>query len=146
MLLNEELLNKYNEFKQKKEAAYIVFKKEPSAVNASRHAVAVQRFNNFCQEAMEIVAGKPAPDYSEDILADIERYRTCKKCGAEIIYQIDEGRFIESSDFVPDFPGWCYTCLTEHCCEQDCSTCTLVTDPSACSYKEIKKIYTATEE
>jgi hypothetical protein len=146
MRLTPELLTEYTTLKQQKDAAYTVFKKEPSTINASRHAIATQRFTTFCIETMETLAGETTPDHSDDILANIENYRTCKKCEAEILYQVDEGRFIESSDFVPDFPGWCYPCLIEHCCKADCSACTLVTDPEKCSYKEIKKIYTDTEE
>ena len=146
-MLTQDILDKYNSLKQKKDAAYLVFKKEPSVINATRHSVATQAFTSFCLETMESLAGTSDDDNNKDaILADIEKYRTCKQCNREILYSVLDDRYVESSDFVPDFPGWCHNCLVDYCCEHTCEACQLTDDYQNCSYKEIKNIYTSTEE
>jgi hypothetical protein len=140
--MNYEIKHKYFQLKKKRDAAYTVFKKTPTVENASKHTIAAQAFTNFCIETMAaLVEDTGDPDKREEILANIEDYKTCKQCGSEVLYQVDNRGYIASSDFLEDFPGWCYTCLVEHCCAQDCSTCTLVADPSKCSFKEVKNSY-----
>jgi hypothetical protein len=106
MSLNTEIIETYYQLKKAMDAAYKVFKKEPSVVNATRHTTAAQAFTNFCLEAMAEAVGDTEDTINkEEILANIEEYKTCKECGSEILYQVDDHHFIESSDFVPDFPG-----------------------------------------
>ena len=145
-MLTQDLLDKYNSLKQKKDAAYLVFKKEPSLINATRHSVATQAYTSFCIETMEFLAEETPADNKDEILASIERYKTCQQCGREVLYAVSDKHFIESSEFVPAFPGWCHTCLVDYCCDHECQFCTLTEDYESCSYKEIKNIYKATEE
>jgi hypothetical protein len=57
---------------------------------------------------------------------------------------VNDRHYIASSEFIEQFPGWCYSCLTEHCAEQDCETCIVSKDPDSCSFKEVKNIYSQT--
>lgn len=147
-MLTQELLDKYNQLKQKKDAAYIVFKKEPSMVNATRHSVATQAFTTFCIDAMTALAEADSTPGTteEEILADFEIYKDCDKCGLTLLHLVDDQHFIAHSSFVKDFPGWCHTCLVEHCCTTPCESCLLVRDTESCPYKEIKKIYMEAKE
>lgn len=146
-MLSSELLDKYNQLKQKKDAAYTVFKKNPTVINSSRYTTAAQLFTAFCVETMGVLAGEsPSDDKQEEILANIADYRLCKHCNAELLYQVDDKHFIESSKFVKDFPGWCYSCLVDYCCEHQCEYCGLTEDPENCSYKEIKNIYLTSDK
>lgn len=146
-MLTTEVLNTYKDLKKKRDAAYLVFKKEPSMINATKHAGAVQAFTSFCIETMEVLAGEEdTGNKEEEILANIDAYKTCKTCGANILYQVDAGHFIGSSEFVEDFPGWCHSCLIDHCCKVECQYCALTKDYENCSYKEIKNIYMSTAE
>jgi hypothetical protein len=146
-MLTQDLLDKYNSLKKKKDAAYLVFKKEPSMINATRHSVATQAFTSFCIETMESLAEAPEVDLKEEILANIDEYKTCKQCDKVILYAVQENNsFVESSEFVPGFPGWCHTCLIDYCCNHECEYCARTDDYENCSYREIKNIYKATEE
>lgn len=127
------------------DAAYTVFKKEPSSVNAARHYTATQAFTSFCVESMKALADDLPVDNTEHILANMDTYKACKQCSTELLYPISENQYVEKSDFVPDFPGWCHTCLVEHCKYTECGKCTLTEDPGSCAYKEIKNIYIAAE-
>ena len=146
-MLTQEILDRYKELKRKKDAAYLVFKKEPTMINATKHAGATQAFTSFCIETMEALAGEEDNNNEqEDILANIEKYKTCKQCEREVLYQVDAGHFIRSSEFVEDFPGWCHSCLIDHCREVECQYCSLIEDYENCPYKEIKNIYMSTED
>lgn len=145
-MLSGDILNNYKLLKQKKDAAYLVFKKEPTPANASRHSVATQAFTSFCLDTMEKLAGISVPDNDAEILADIERYRTCKQCEAELVYPVSEDHFVASSEFVAAFPGWCHTCLVDYCRTHLCEQCPLTNDYNNCPYKEIKNIYTEAED
>lgn len=135
---------KYRQLKKKMEAAYRVFKQEPSITNASRHSSTVQAFNTFCIETMAALAeDQGTEDNQEYILEHFDDYKTCKQCGAELLYLVDTDYFINSSLFVPDFPGWCYSCLKQHCIDTNCSRCQLVSESnrSNCPNKELQNIY-----
>lgn len=139
--MNTEMLVTYKDLKSKMDAAYTVFKKDPSYQNVSRHNAAVQAFTTFCVNAMAELVGEEPADNRNQILENIEDYRTCKKCESEILFQTDEKHYIASSDFVPEFPGWCYTCLVEHCLKTNCEECKVASDPAACSFKDVKTFY-----
>lgn len=142
-MLSSNILYKYKQLKEKMDAAYTVFRKDPTVTNASRHTTAAQAFTNFCVDTMAELAGSGNEDQNRDdlILSNIDNYKTCKKCGSELLYLVSEDRFIGSSEFVPEFPGWCHTCLIEHCLRTECTECTVAATPASCSYKEIKNIY-----
>jgi hypothetical protein len=57
-----------------------------------------------------------------------------------LLVKIYDGRYIGSSDLVEEFPGWCYTCLAEHCCATDCAICN-IKDKEDCSFKSMKEFY-----
>jgi hypothetical protein len=141
-MLDANNLATYKQLKSQKEAAYKVFKKNPTIANATRHTTAAQAFTNFCVETMATLANDiPKPDTNADILENINDYRTCKVCGAELIYLLDSNNYIASSDFVLEFPGWCHSCLVTHCVNTPCEECDLVKDYRTCTFKEVKKIY-----
>ena len=144
-MLDSNTLSIYKQLKNKMDAAYKVFKKDPSVANASRHTAAAQAFTTFCIDTMATLVGDVEVDHREDILANIEQYLTCTRCGEELLFQLDEDDYIESGLFVPEFPGWCYSCLVKHCVARDCESCTLTSTPDTCSYREIKNIYKAEE-
>jgi hypothetical protein len=76
---------------------------------------------------------------------DLEEYYRCKQCGSRLLVKIYDDRYIGSSDFLAEFPGWCYTCLVEHCCKTDCNTCK-VKDKEDCSFSHIKDFYLSDED
>lgn len=146
-MLSSELLDKYNQLKKKRDAAYTVFKKTPTIANTSRYTTASQIFTAFCVETMRTLAGETSSDNDqEEILANIANYRSCKQCNTELLYQVDDEHFIESSEFVKNFPGWCHSCLISYCCSHQCEYCGLSADPANCSYKEIRSIYLTPDE
>lgn len=143
-MLDATIRDTYLQLKASMDAAYTLLKKEPSVINATRHTAAVQAFNTFCIKTMKTLVGssEEGSDKRQEILANIEEYKTCNTCGSQILYPVDASHYIESSDFVPDFPGWCHTCLVEHCCDTDCRICRVTAgDPAECPFKEIKKLY-----
>lgn len=133
-------LSSYIELKKQVDAAYAVLKKTPSSENVTRYSNLQLKLQELCVQIVEEEVSKVVTekDTHKEILENIEEYKTCKECGSEILYQIDEGNFIASSDFVEDFPGWCYDCLLTHCTETDCTTCNLK-DPVTCTFKRIKE-------
>lgn len=140
-MLDAKMLDTYKALKSKMTAAYAVFKRSPTHQNIARHSTASQAFTNFCIEAMAELADDKAVDNTDKILQNIEDYKTCKTCGSELLYLTDLKNYIASSEFVPEFPGWCHTCLIEHCLKTPCESCKLVSDPTTCAYKDVKKFY-----
>jgi hypothetical protein len=142
-MLDAALLDEYYRLKKDKEALYQIFKKEPSILNSTRYTTAVQAFTNFCVDTLAVLAEdtEAADTPSEDVMLHLADYKTCKQCGMELIFPVDEKHYIESSNFLIDFPGWCYSCLLDHCCEQNCQTCSVSKDPDNCSFKDIKNNY-----
>jgi hypothetical protein len=76
---------------------------------------------------------------------DFEEYYRCKRCCSKLLVKIYDDRYIGSSDFLPEFPGWCFTCLVEHCCRTDCNACK-VKDKEDCSFSHIKDFYLSDED
>ena len=64
----------------------------------------------------------------------------CEHCGSQILYPQEDGRIFCSSDYEPSFPGYCHSCLLEHCLNTNCLQCDLKTYPT-CTFLPIKKIY-----
>lgn len=132
----------YNAKKLKKEAdaAYLVFKKNPSVANANSWTMAVRAFNDYCVTMVKSMIEDDAADKTADILANPDKYKTCGQCGAEVLYLTSDKNYVASSDFIEDFPGWCYPCLVEHCTTHECEGCTVPEDYRTCSFKEAKNL------
>ena len=147
-MLDSATLSEYINLKNKMDAAYTVFKKEPSVINATRHTTAAQAFTSFCVDTMATLTGvtDEAPDKQAEILANFDQYKECACCGEQLLYRVDDKHFIQNVTFVPEFKGWCHTCLVAHCCNiDDCSACPLPAelgfDYAECPYKEVRKLY-----
>lgn len=139
--MEQTMLDTYKQLKSEMEAAYAVFKHNPTVNNASSYTAATQAFTNFCISSMASMANLQEPeDKHDEILNNIDDYETCKQCDAKILYKVDNDHFVESSEFLADFPGWCYNCLVEHCKSTDCVACAVSEDPSTCSFKAVKDL------
>lgn len=68
--------------------------------------------------------------------------KSCDYCGTSLVWEHPDvpGLFMESSEYEPTFPGWCHTCLAEHCIQTNCLKCELRKYPM-CEFLETKKIY-----
>ena len=128
--------------KREAEAAYLVFKKEPTIENSARWISANRAYEDYCVSTMTKLVNEriDAITTAEDIAANFDKYSKCTSCGSEILYRTDDEGFIASSDFVEGFPGWCYHCLVEHCTKQNCETCSIVKDHLTCKFTEVKKL------
>lgn len=146
-MLDSNTLNNYLRLKKEMDAAYLVFKKEPSISNATKHTAATQAFTAFCVNTMAELTGvtDEAPDKQAEILANFDQYKTCSKCNTDLLFKVNDQHFIESIEFVPEFKGWCHTCLVAHCCNIECADCKIAEaqnyDIADCPYKEVKKLY-----
>lgn len=129
--------------KKEMDAAYLVFKREPVAENAFRWNSAMRAYNDYCISIMTDLVNERIGDINraEDIAKNFDKYSTCKVCDAELLYKTVGDKYIASSDFVEDFPGWCYPCLLEHCATHQCETCTVVDNTATCKFKEVKEIH-----
>ena len=140
-MLDLQTLTDYKNLKAQKDAAYDVFKREPNLTNATRHSTAAQAFTSFCVETMAKLVGDQPEDYENEILNNLETYRTCGQCNSELLFPVSDQRYIASCDFIPEIPGWCFSCLVEHCLATECEQCKVAANPATCSFKETKKIY-----
>lgn len=141
-MINSTILATATQLKKDADAAYIIFKKNPSAYNASAWTAASREFTDYCVKTISDLIDVGSSDKTAEIMANLEAYRTCAHCGAELLYPTSDTSYIASSDFVEDFPGWCYTCLSEHCATADCGSCTATADPENCSFASIKHMLT----
>jgi hypothetical protein len=132
-------------FKKARDAAYVVFRKTPSTSNATKWTAASRNFTDFCVNTMtDLIKEKQEGTISKpDILADFESYKTCKKCGTQVLYLANKDNYVATSDFVEEFKGWCYNCLVEYCTTHECEGCgenpRLYTD--SCPFREVKNFY-----
>ena len=147
MSLNAEIINTYFTLKNKLDAAYLVFRRQPSLESAAKHTNAMQEFRSYCINTMADLVGDKSDTSAENnkILENFEDYEVCKQCRTKVVFRTAEDQFIKSKDFLADFPGWCYNCLVEHCYQTDCQACTVAADPSKCSFKEVKNTYTTNQ-
>jgi hypothetical protein len=136
--MTEATLDKAVQLKKEMDAAYIVFRKEPTIEHATAWTATTATFNNFCVDTIKGIIDDEQNRH-EEILANIEAYKTCKQCGAEVLYPIDDS-YVTNINFVDYFPGWCYDCLLEHCLTHECEGCTVTADPSDCPFSEVKKL------
>lgn len=135
-------LYNYLSLKKQVEAAYMILKHDPSVEAATKYSTLKLQLQELCVKIVDEEASKLESEKNtyEDIINNIEEYKTCKVCGSEVLYQLTDGKFIASGDFVEAFPGWCYCCLLEHCSGTECENCDIVEDHVSCSFKSVKKI------
>lgn len=143
-MLNSEVLDRARQLQAESSNAYVTFKKNPTVTNAKNWSTATRTFNDFCVTAIKELL-KETEKASSDVASNLKALKTCKQCGAELLFSTTEGHFIASSDFLEDFPGWCYSCLVEHCEVTDCMTCAISKDPSICSFKKVKETLNETD-
>ena len=139
-MISDTALAKARQYKKEMDAAYVVLKRSPSLYNASEWTSAMKRYNDFCVKIITDLF-EDEENKKAEILANIDKYKKCNHCGTQLLYPIDAHNFIDSSDFLADFPGWCYSCLLEHCAKHECETCKL-TNPAKCTFSEVKKTQT----
>jgi hypothetical protein len=140
-MIDTTIINTTRQLKKELDAAYLVFKKKPTTDNAATWNAATIAFKDFCVKTIEsLIEDTGASNKEQEILANLEEYKTCKQCGAELLYPTNNHHYVASSDFLEDFPGWCYCCLEEHCVKTDCESCKVAADPATCSFKEVKKL------
>jgi hypothetical protein len=141
-MIDSNTLVTAKDLKAASDAAYLVFKKNPSVANAGGWATANRAFTDFCVKTIEALIDE---NTSVDVTLDIEKYRTCKQCGSELLFFTDANKYIASSDFLEDFPGWCYTCLAKHCSKCACEVCNIPEDHTVCSFASVKKLLSTDE-
>jgi hypothetical protein len=141
MMIDSSQLDVAKKLKKKMDAAYKVLKKAPTADSVTTYTLAVRAYNDFCTKTITDLLDAEAVDKTAEVLANLEKYKTCKHCDEDLIFLTTDTNYIASSEFLEDFPGWCFTCLLEHCLAHDCEGCTVSTRPSNCSFLEIKKLH-----
>ena len=140
MTIDSSTLKTAKELKAALDAAYLVFKKQPVIDNASRWTAAQHAYNDFCVNLVtKLIEPDDIEDMTEEILTNIDEYKTCKQCNAELLFPTSNTGYLASSDFIAEFPGWCYPCLTEYCATHECGACD-ITNPLTCTFKEVKKL------
>jgi hypothetical protein len=139
-MIDTTLLAEAKKLKKAADAAYAVFKKNPSVGNSSAWSLAARAYNDYCVKLIDELVKDEDADKTAEILEHFDDYKSCKTCGADLLYPVNDS-FIASSDFLEAFPGWCRDCLVKHCCDTECETCTVTTDHLNCAFTEMKKIY-----
>lgn len=142
-MIDKAVIDKAAQYKREADAAYTVFKKDPSLGNATTWTNASRVFSDYCVKVItDLIRLQTNTNVKpNDILENIEEYKTCRICGAELLFPTYNDSYIASSDFVEAFPGICYNCLVSHCVETDCAACDLVDNPAKCSFVEVKKLH-----
>lgn len=143
-MINTQVINTAKDLKNKMDAAYTVFKKNPTIENSTTWTNTVRIFNSYCVKAItDLIEDKPSN--KEDIIKNFDKYSKCKCCNTELLYIADKDRdnYVASLEFMENFPGWCYSCLVEHCLKTDCNNCTIANPSNVnCSFLEIKNLHT----
>lgn len=140
-MIDSSVVYKATQLKKKMDAAYIVFKKNPTIENSTTWTAATRVFNNYCVSVISGLIEDETSGKHEDILNNPAKYQYCKKCNAEILRLVDANNYIASIDFVEDFPGWCYNCLVEYCTTHDCAACDITSSYASCPFAEIKNLH-----
>ena len=139
-MIESYILEEAKKLKEAADSTYLLFKKNPTIENSQRWTNASRSYKDFCTTVFDNLITESS-DPGPDIVENFGQYKTCNTCGAELLFPTSESTYVASSDFVEDFPGWCYTCLAEHCTKTDCSKCTVSKDHNNCSFFEVKKYY-----
>jgi hypothetical protein len=143
MSSDPKVVREYFQMKDKLNAAYTLFKVEPTVSNVAQYTAAVQTFNTYCKETLARLMGDVPADSSakkQEILDNIEDYQNCTQCGKEVLFLVDPEHYITNIDFMEDFPGWCFGCLRDHCRTTNCEACDLRSDSTKCSFKTTKEL------
>lgn len=135
------VIDKAVKLKREADAAYLVFKRTPTVENSARWTSAARAYNDYCVSVMTKLVDERigAIDKAEDIATNFDKYSKCETCDADLLYKTSDTKYVASSDFIEDFPGWCYPCLVEHCANTQCEDCTVNTKP-VCPFAEVKKL------
>lgn len=144
-MINKSLLTKAKNLKKVADAAYALFKRNPTVENAGRWTNASRTYSDFCVSTFNTLLVADDTSKKAEILANLEKYETCKQCGTKLIHLASTAHnsFVADSNFVEDFPGWCYNCLLSHCMVCGCSDCTIAqVQDGACSFSEVKRLST----
>ena len=97
---------------------------------------------SFRSRAEELRNKKTSKDPQDPLELSVEEdYIKCKTCGSTLLVDIGDGRYIGSSDFMEEFPGWCLPCILEfvdtHCrTEGSCKTCSVHMDSDTCIFRD----------
>jgi hypothetical protein len=142
-MIDPIILSRAAELKKIADASYKVFKTKPTIENASTWTNANRTFNDFCVTIIKDLLDEDKTNKKEEILANIEEYKTCNTCGAEVLHQLDDTSYITNINFLDDFPGWCFDCLLTHCTSTDCDSCEINPNTLAntCPFSEVKRLY-----
>ncbi len=140
-MIDSSVVYKATKLKKKMDAAYTVFKKNPTIENSTTWTAATRTFNNYCVSVINGLIEDETSNKHEDILNNPEKYQYCKTCNAEILRLVDANNYIASIDFVEDFPGWCYNCLVKYCTAHDCEGCAITPRPFNCPFADIKNLH-----
>ena len=140
-MIDSTVLYTATKLKKEMDAAYIVFRKDPTVERAALWTTATTLFNDFCVKTINSLI-EDDTDKRAEILANIDEYKICKQCGAEVLYLIDDKNFVTNINFVEDFPGWCFDCLVKHCTKTECKDCTVSKNTANCPFAEVKRLHT----
>lgn len=142
-MIDIQVVDQAVKLKKEADAAYLVFKRTPTIENSARWTSAARAYNDYCVNVMTKLVDERigAINKAEDIVTNFDKYSKCEACGADLLYKTSDTKYIASSDFIEDFPGWCYPCLVEHCSNTQCEDCTVNTKP-VCPFAEVKKLTT----
>ena len=141
-MIDIRLVNKAQQLKKTMDAAYVVFRQNPTTKNANYWTAATREFNDYCVDTFKDLIKETESSEHENILANLEKYRTCQQCGAEVLYVVGTDQYVTNVNFVEGFPGWCYDCLIKYCTTHDCESCTVSSRHLNCPFSEVKRIYT----
>lgn len=149
-MIDVTVIDRAVQLKKEMDAAYLVFKKLPTIEASTLWTSATRTYNDYCIKVVDDLVNSRIEviNHRVDILTNFDRYKKCEQCDTDLLFPtrvtkdgevetIEE--FVAGFGFVEGFPGWCYSCLTKHCTETDCSACTVSRNPELCSFKEVKK-------
>lgn len=140
-MIDATALAKATRLKKAMDAAYTVFRKEPTAETCRKWTNASLAFSNFSTDTIKGLIEEDPEVSKAEILSNVDEYRTCKQCGKTLLYTTEKDNFVTTGSFLKDFQGWCFDCLVEHCMAQDCESCVVSKNSSSCSFSEIKNLY-----
>lgn len=140
-MIDQTILLKASELKKVMDAAYMIFKKRPTPEAAAKWTAATKEYTNYCTSVITDLIQEEDEDKTEEILYYFDDYKTCKLCNLELLHKVTDDTYIEHIDFLKDFPGWCYSCLLEHCVSSECVNCDVPEDPDHCPFYNVKKLH-----
>ena len=141
-MINIVTVDKAVDLKREMDAAYLVFKKTPTVENSAAWTSAARNYKTYCVKVIDDLVKERIDSitYRENIAENFDKYHKCDACGSELLFKTSDTDYIASSDFLEDFPGWCYPCLVEHCMATACDACTVNTKP-VCAFAKVKELH-----